>query len=100
MDGDVVVDLNDELANDRTYLAWLRTGIALFAFGFVVAKVAYLIHSDPKGLSQRDFYTILGVLLVPMLYVMVGRLSGSKPGKPPAGAPAAGGEAAAHGGGH
>ena len=58
------MDLNDELANDRTYLAWLRTGIALFAFGFVVAKVAYLIHSDPKGLSQRDFYTILGVLLV------------------------------------
>ena len=58
------MDLNDELANHRTFLAWLRTGIALFAFGFVVAKVAYLIRSDPKGLSERDFYTIVGVLIV------------------------------------
>ena len=58
------MDLNDKLANDRTFLAWLRTAIALFAFGFVVAKVAYLINSDPKGLSNRDFYTIVGVLTV------------------------------------
>ncbi len=31
--------MGDELANDRTFLAWLRTGIALFGLGFVVAKV-------------------------------------------------------------
>jgi putative membrane protein len=58
------MSLNDELANDRTYLAWLRTGIALFGLGFVVAKIAYLINSDPKGLSERDFYTFVGVLIV------------------------------------
>ena len=58
------MSLNDELANDRTYLAWLRTGVALFGLGFVVAKIAYLINSDPKGLSDRDFYTIVGVLIV------------------------------------
>jgi putative membrane protein len=58
------VSLNDDLANDRTYLAWLRTGIALFGLGFVVSKIAYLINSDPKGLSDRDFYTIVGVLNV------------------------------------
>jgi putative membrane protein len=58
------MNLNDELANDRTFLAWLRTGIALFGLGFVVAKVAYLITSDPQGLSDRDLYTIMGVLIV------------------------------------
>jgi putative membrane protein len=58
------VNLNDELANDRTFLAWFRTGIALFAFGFVVAKAAFLIHEDPEGLTNRDFYTIVGVLTV------------------------------------
>jgi len=58
------MSINDDLANDRTYLAWLRTGIALFGLGFVVAKIAYLINSDPKGLSDRDFYTIVGVLIV------------------------------------
>jgi putative membrane protein len=57
-------NLNDELANDRTFLAWLRTGIALFGLGFVVAKIAYLINSDPRGLSERDFYTLVGVLIV------------------------------------
>jgi putative membrane protein len=60
----VVVKLNDALANDRTFLAWFRTGLALYAFGFVVAKVAFLIKDDPKGLSDRDFYTVSGVLLV------------------------------------
>jgi putative membrane protein len=58
------MSLNDDLANDRTYLAWLRTGIALFGLGFVVSKIAYLINSDPKGLSDRDLYTIVGVLMV------------------------------------
>lgn len=56
--------LNDELANNRTYLAWLRTGIALFGLGFVVAKIAFLIETDPQGLSDRDFYTVVGVLIV------------------------------------
>ena len=58
------MSLNDDLANDRTYLAWLRTGIALFGLGFVVSKIAYLINTDPKGLSDRDLYTIVGVLIV------------------------------------
>ena len=66
------MSLNDELANDRTYLAWLRTGIALFGLGFVVAKIAYLIDSDPEGLSDRDFYTIVGVLIVLSGAVIVG----------------------------
>jgi putative membrane protein len=64
VDGHALVNLNDALANDRTFLAWFRTGLALYAFGFVVAKVAFLIKSDPKGLSDRDLYTIVGVLTV------------------------------------
>ena len=66
------MSLNDELANDRTYLAWLRTAIALFGLGFVVSKIAYLINADPKGLSDRDFYTIVGVLIVLSGAVIVG----------------------------
>jgi putative membrane protein len=29
---------SDHAANERTLLAWVRTGIALIAFGFVVEK--------------------------------------------------------------
>jgi len=29
---------SDHAANERTFLAWVRTGIAVIAFGFVVEK--------------------------------------------------------------
>ncbi len=57
--------MNDsQLANDRTFLAWLRTGIALFGFGFVVAKVALLVDPGSGGVSDKVLYTGIGVLMV------------------------------------
>jgi putative membrane protein len=35
--GESVADLRDYLAEERTFLAWIRTSIALMGFGFVVA---------------------------------------------------------------
>jgi putative membrane protein len=29
---------SDHAANERTFLAWLRTGVAIVAFGFVIEK--------------------------------------------------------------
>jgi putative membrane protein len=56
--------MNDELANDRTFLAWLRTGIALFGLGFVVAKVALLVDASASGLKSQVVYTTVGVVMV------------------------------------
>jgi uncharacterized membrane protein YidH (DUF202 family) len=56
--------MDSELANDRTYLAWLRTGIALFGLGFVVAKFALIVQPDATPLSNRDLYSTVGVLIV------------------------------------
>lgn len=36
-DAEPRVSLNDLLAAERTYLAWLRTGLASMGFGFVVS---------------------------------------------------------------
>jgi uncharacterized membrane protein YidH (DUF202 family) len=44
--------MNDELANDRTFLAWLRMGIACFGLGFVVAKVALIIDAGADAVHQ------------------------------------------------
>jgi putative membrane protein len=52
--------LRDELANDRTFLAWFRTGVAVIALGFVVAKVALIV----KPHTDETFYTTAGVVLV------------------------------------
>jgi putative membrane protein len=32
-------------ANERTLLAWLRTGIALMTFGFVIARIGVWLHA-------------------------------------------------------
>lgn len=34
----------DHLANERTFLAWIRTSIALIGFGFVIVKFALFVH--------------------------------------------------------
>ncbi len=55
---------DSQLANDRTFLAWLRTGIALFGLGFVVAKVALIVTPGSGGASDQSLYTGVGVLVV------------------------------------
>ena len=55
---------DSQLANDRTFLAWLRTGIALFGLGFVVAKVAFLVDTGDKGVSDPALYSGVGILIV------------------------------------
>jgi putative membrane protein len=56
--------VNDELANNRTFLAWLRTGVACFGLGFVVAKAALIINAGGKSVPYKSWYTLTGVLIV------------------------------------
>ncbi len=42
---------SDHLANERTLLAWVRTGIGIMAFGFVVVKFSLFV---------REFTLVLG----------------------------------------
>jgi putative membrane protein len=44
-------DLRDYLAEERTFLAWIRTGIALMGFGLVVAH--FELFSGGPSLTQR-----------------------------------------------
>jgi putative membrane protein len=39
-------DLRILQANERTALAWLRTGLAVMAFGFVVARIGIWLNTE------------------------------------------------------
>ncbi|HKF26126.1 MAG TPA: DUF202 domain-containing protein [Candidatus Acidoferrum sp.] len=46
-------ELRDYLAVERTFLAWIRTGVALMGFGFVVARFGLFLQQNPARLSRR-----------------------------------------------
>lgn len=58
----------DHFANERTFLAWVRTSITIMAFGFVVAKFGLLLRELSGGSSGTPVSTpiseVMGVLLV------------------------------------
>ena len=58
------------MANERTFLAWIRTSIAVMAFGFVVEKfslfvkqMAYYIGKEASP-PAPGYSSVIGVLLV------------------------------------
>ena len=61
----------DYLANERTFLAWIRTSIALMGFGFVIVKFALFIRQislafgDKAAIpSGKGYSAIIGVTMV------------------------------------
>ena len=69
-------DRRDRLANERTFLAWVRTSISIMAFGFVVEKFALFLKRLPYLLGEAksphppptssDWSSIFGIILVAM----------------------------------
>src|SRR5262245_2015153 len=68
--------MDTSLANDRTYLAWFRTGVALFGLGFVVAKIALIAGAETAQIDDRDLYSAAGIVIVLLgaMLVLVGHL--------------------------
>jgi putative membrane protein len=54
--GPVDSRFRDHAANERTLLAWIRTGIAMMAFGFAIARFALFLRevaqASPVHLNQ------------------------------------------------
>ncbi len=42
-------------ANERTFLAWLRTSISLIALGFAIARFSLFLHQFQMSLTQKSF---------------------------------------------
>ena len=61
------------LANERTYLAWWRTGLASFAVSLGAGRLVPAVAGGPQGL-----YDVVGVLfaVVGILVILYGRKRG------------------------
>lgn len=66
---------SDHLANERTFLAWIRTSIGIMGFGFVVVKFSLFVRQISIVLSQdksvpaiaipqKGYSSKIGILLV------------------------------------
>lgn len=62
--------INEQLSNERTFLSWIRTGIGIMVFGFVIVKFSLFVNQLPASLFQESsipkngFTIILGISLV------------------------------------
>lgn len=65
--------VRDHLANERTYLAWMRTGVATMGLGVVIAKLKYLLGStypQSSGVVHAAnigvFFALIGIATIVM----------------------------------
>jgi len=73
---------SDHLANERTFLAWIRTSIALMGFGFVVVKFSLFVRQLSLAVGAKvvtpakGFSDVIGMCLVAIgaLTVIIGYL--------------------------
>jgi len=72
-------NFSDHAANERTFLAWVRTAIAIIAFGFVIERfdlfLAYAVPADKLkgfGIHHPLTGTIAGIALIVMGLAIIG----------------------------
>ncbi|HEY8734747.1 MAG TPA: DUF202 domain-containing protein [Puia sp.] len=62
--------LSDHLANERTFLAWIRTSIGIMAFGFVVVKFTLfvkqisIVFQKTLPVPGHEYTSVMGIFLV------------------------------------
>ncbi len=49
----MITKYTDHAANERTFLAWIRTGLAVVAFGFFLVKLNVLVDAVGDGTLPR-----------------------------------------------
>jgi len=62
----------DHLANERTFLAWVRTNLGIMAFGFVVGRFSFFTQQiasflgEPRSshLTPQGYSSLFGISLV------------------------------------
>jgi putative membrane protein len=62
--------INEHMANERTFLSWVRTGIGIMVFGFVIVKFSLFVNQLPAtffhetNIPKNGLTIIIGIALV------------------------------------
>ena len=71
----MIKNYSDHAANERTYLAWVRTSIAIMAFGFLIEKFEIFITYVGKAIEdEKHFQSSLSAELAGLSLFLVGIL--------------------------
>jgi putative membrane protein len=62
----------DHAANERTMLAWIRTGIALMAFGFAIARFGLFLREIAQAGQVRRNAPVMGSTWFGVVLVLLG----------------------------
>jgi putative membrane protein len=68
----MIRNFSDHAANERTFLAWTRTGLAVIAFGFVIEKFNVMVEAVADTASPAATQK----LLIERLTTPLGRFDG------------------------
>jgi putative membrane protein len=63
---------SDYMAAERTFLAWIRTGLALMGFGFVVARFGLFLRELAQTTNMRKFGSNGVSLLIGTALMLIG----------------------------
>jgi len=62
--------INEHMSNERTFLSWIRTGIGIMVFGFVIVKFSLFVNQLPatffkdSTIPKNGFTILIGIALV------------------------------------
>ena len=73
----MITRYSDLAANERTYLAWMRTALALIAFGFLLERFDLVVRAFARSMTEGKFQMTsplgreAGIILVALGLIMM-----------------------------
>lgn len=70
--------IRDHLANERTFLAWIRTALGMIGLGFVLARVGLFLHqlamAEPVAIKTRHLRSGHEFVVAGLVFILIGVL--------------------------
>ena len=66
--------ITDHLANERTFLAWIRTALGLTGFGFVLGRMGLFLNQIATAGDTKRVRTGHEFIIVGIVFLLVGAI--------------------------